>query len=191
MFIRNFVEINKKYKIGFRAIKTAIAVSICAFVSMFYNHEDIFCACIASVICMEQTYKKTLDTGINRFIGTLIGGTIGYFALELCYFSSHYRWMRVLLLPVCILLVVYICNFINRKEAVSIGCVVVIVVLSRSSQIFSNTLNYVLQRVCDTLIGVFVAMVVNKIDFKKERTQRKKEHFCLVWVAFCFPRFRQ
>lgn len=169
MFMRKFIDINKKYKIGFRAIKTAIAVSICAFVSMFYNHEDIFCACIASVICMEQTYNKTLNTGINRFIGTIIGGITGYFALELCYFSNHYKWMRIFFLPLCILCVVYFCNLINRKEAVSIGCVVVIVVLSRSPQAFSNTLNYVIQRVCDTIIGIFVAMLVNKIDFKKER----------------------
>ena len=76
------MQINKDYRLGLRAIKTAIAVAICAFISMFFNHEDIFCACIASVICLEQTYEQTWDTGINRIIGTLIGGIVGYLALE-------------------------------------------------------------------------------------------------------------
>lgn len=159
--------INKEYKLGLRAIKTAIAVAICAFVSMFYNHEDIFCACIASVICMEQTYAQTWDTGINRIIGTLIGGTVGYIALEsICSFPT-YEWIRVVLLPLCILIVVYTCNVINRKQAVSIGCVVIIVILSRSGSSTSSTLQYVIQRVLDTLLGVFIAMLINKFAFVK------------------------
>ena len=169
MFIRNLIEINKEYKIGFRAIKTAIAVAVCAFISMFYNHEDIFCACIASVICMEQTCAQTLDTGINRFIGTIIGGTIGYIALECCCMFTYYQWVRIIALPICILLVVYMCNLINRKLAVSIGCVVVIVILSRSGDSMGNTLTYVIQRVCDTLVGIGVAMIVNSIDFKRTK----------------------
>ncbi len=161
------MNINKEYKLGLRAVKTAIAVAICAFLSMFFNHEDIFCACIASVICMEQTYAQTWDTGINRIIGTLIGGTVGYIALEsICSFPT-YEWIRVVLLPLCILVVVYTCNVVNRKQAVSIGCVVIIVILSRSGPSTSSTLNYVIQRVLDTLLGVFVAMLINKFAFIK------------------------
>ncbi len=161
------MNINKEYKLGLRAIKTAIAVAICALASMFFNHEDIFCACIASVICMEQTYAQTWDTGINRIIGTLIGGSVGYIALEsICSFPT-YEWIRVVLLPLCILIVVYTCNVINRKQAVSIGCVVIIVILSRSGPSTSSTLNYVFQRVLDTLLGVFVAMIINKFAFVK------------------------
>ena len=163
------MELNKKYRIGLRAIKTAIAVLICALISMFFNHEDIFCACIASVICMEQTCEKTLDTGVNRFIGTVIGATVGYLALELCLVFPFYELMRLFLLPICILIVVYVCNFINRKSAVSIGCVVVIVIMSRSGDSVNNTLNYAMERACDTVVGIIVAMVVNRINFKREK----------------------
>ena len=159
--------INKDYKIGLRAVKTAIAVAVCAFISMFFNHEDIFCSCIASVICMEQTCEQTWDTGINRIIGTLIGGTVGYLALESICSLPTYEWIRIIVLPLCILIVVYSCNLINRKQAVSIGCVVIIVILSRSGNSTSSTLNYVIQRVSDTLLGVFVAMFINKFTFVK------------------------
>lgn len=159
------VIFNKEYRLGLRALKTAIAVGICALISMFFNHEDIFCACIAAVICMEQTCEQTLDTGINRFIGTMIGGTVGYFALESICSLPYYEWIRVLVLPLGILMVVYLCNIINHKSAVSIGCVVIIVILSRSGSITSSTLTYVLQRICDTLLGIMVAMVVNRFMF--------------------------
>jgi len=151
-----------------RAVKTAVGVAICALISMFLNHEDIFCACIAAVICMEQTCEQTWDTGINRFIGTMIGGTIGYISLESICSLPCYEWIRIFVLPIGIILVVYFCNLINHKSAVSIGCVVIIVILSRSSAITSSTLTYVFQRICDTLIGIAVAMFVNKFMFKKK-----------------------
>ena len=161
------LQINKSYRLGQRGIKTAIGVCVCALISMFLRHEDIFCACIASVICMEQTFAQTKDTGIHRVIGTMIGGIIGYVFLELCYITPYYEWARVVALPICILLVVYLCNVINRKASVSIGCVVVIVILSRSVDNVGSTFTYVLQRVCDTLIGIAVAMVINKLNFRK------------------------
>ena len=111
--------------------------------------------------------RETKDTGIHRVIGTIIGGITGYVFLEFCYISQCYELMRIIVLPICILLVVYFCNVINRKSSVSIGCVVVIVILSRSVANVGSTLTYVIQRVCDTLIGIAVAMIVNKIDFKK------------------------
>lgn len=167
------MQLNKDYKIGLRAIKTSIAVSICALISMFFNHEDIFTACIAAAMCMEQTCEQTINTGINRFIGTMIGGVVGYIALESICSLPYYEWIRVIVLPICILVVVYTCNIISRKQAVSISCVVVIVILSRSgeSTSTSSTLNYVIQRVSDTLLGVFVATVVNKFMFNRKKIQ--------------------
>ncbi len=146
---------------------------------MFFNHEDIFTACIAAVICMEQTCEQTIDTGINRFIGTMIGGIIGYIALESTCAIPYYEWVRVIVLPVCILLVVYICNIIYRKPAVSIGCVVVIVILSRSGENTNGALNYVIQRVGDTLFGILVATVVNKFTFTKKQNIKLKKIFKL------------
>lgn len=168
------MKINKDYKIGLRAIKTAIAVFICAVISMFFNHQDVFCACIASVICMEQTYEKTIITGVNRFIGTLIGGLIGYLALEVVNSLPYTDVTRIIFLPICILSVVYVCNLINKKSSVSIGCVVVIVILARFGSTSGDTATYVFQRVIDTLLGVFVATLVNKFIFSTSGISNNK-----------------
>ncbi len=161
------MQLNKNYKIGLRAIKTAIAVYLCALIAMFFNHEDIFAACIAAVICMEQTFELTVQSGINRFIGTIIGGIVGYTALELAYIVPHYDWLRIIILPVCIIIVVYICNIIDKKQSVQIGCVVVIIILARLGDKTDSTLNYVLQRVLDTFLGILIATAVNRFTFAK------------------------
>lgn len=155
--------INKNYRIGFRALKTAVAVFFCALISTLFKREDIFCSSIATVICMEQTYKQTIETGINRVIGTIIGGIIGYIALELSEYIPFYEWVRVFVLPFCIISVIYICNMINRKSSVSIGCVVVLVIVARLGDPMSSTFLYVIFRVLDTLIGILVAMVINRL----------------------------
>lgn len=163
-FCLEFVQINKEYRIGLRAVKTAIAVFVCAVISTIITHEeDIFCSCIAAVICMQPTCEQTLQAGTNRFIGTVIGAIVGYISLELCYMTTYYYWLRIFALPFGILAVIYICNFINHKTSVRIGCIVVIVLLARSGVRIGNTLYYVIQRACDTLVGVAVAMVVNKV----------------------------
>lgn len=160
--------INKEYKIGLRAIKTAIAVFFCAIISSFLHHEDIFCSSIAAVICMEQTYTKTIETGINRFIGTLVGGTVGYVALELSLLVPYHEIARTFVLPFCILIVVYICNMVNRKGSVSIGCVVLLVILSRLGQDTASVFLYVVERVTDTIIGIIIATIVNRFLFVKK-----------------------
>lgn len=162
----------KEYKIGFRAIKTAIAVFLCALISTVFKREDIFCSSIAAIICMQQTYKQTIETGINRSIGTLIGGIVGYIALELSVYIPNYEWMRIFVIPFCILSVIYICNKIDRKASVSIGCIVVLVIVAKLGDPMNSTLMYVVFRVLDTLVGVFIAMVVNRFMFKDINSEK-------------------
>jgi uncharacterized membrane protein YgaE (UPF0421/DUF939 family) len=167
------LTLNKEYKIGLRAIKTAIAVFFCAVISIFLHHEDLFCSSIAAVICMEQTYAKTVETGINRFVGTIIGGIIGYIALELSVVLPYHELIRMFALPFCIVVVVYICNTINRKGSVSIGCVVLLVILSRLGQDTTSVFLYVVERVSDTIIGIIVATLVNRFLFVKKFNEVK------------------
>ena len=159
------MHLNRDYRIGMRAVKTAIAVFLCGLISMLFKRDDVFCSSIAAIICLQPTYDKTLEAGINRFIGTILGGIIGYISLELSEYIPNYEWMRLFTLPFSILLVIYICNIINRKSSVSIGCIVVLVIVSRLGDDMGSTFLYVIYRVADTIIGILVAMLVNRFFF--------------------------
>lgn len=159
--------INQKYKLGLRAVKTAIAVFLCLLFSLLFSRSDALIASIAAIICMQQTYNKTYDTGLHRLIGTIIGGIVGYLFLLGVQYVPHKDYVSIVVAPICILVVIYICNFIDRKNSIVIGCIVVLSVVIQFDYTNGDTFMYVVNRVIDTCIGIVVAMVVNKFCFAK------------------------
>lgn len=157
-----------KYKIGFRAIKTTVAVAICIVLALAFNRQDKFFASIAAIICMRKTNLETSAAGLRRLVGTLIGGIVGLLVLLVTQmFSYNKELVNLLLSPLCVLLVIYICNVSGRKNSVEIGSIVVLsVLMSHSEFAYTNTFMYVVNRVLDTSMGILVAMFVNKFLFK-------------------------
>lgn len=169
------MKINSKYKIGLRAIKTAIAVGICILLSFIFHREDAMFSSIAAMICIQQTYDQTFETGIHRFIGTILGGIIGYIVLKLiCLVPGYNNLFDIIISPICILLVIYICNKINKQDSVIIGCIVLISIIAQPVKNLDDTLIYVINRVIDTLIGIIVAMVINGF-FLPKRSKNQTE----------------
>ena len=157
-----------EYKIGFRAIKTTIAVAICIVLSLLFNRHDKFFASIAAIICMRKTNLETSAAGFIRLIGTTIGGIIGLLVLLITQIFPHKELINLLLSPLCVLLVIYICNVFGKKNSVEIGTIVVLsVLMSHSEAAYTNTFMYVVDRVIDTSLGVIVAVFVNKFMFRK------------------------
>lgn len=164
---------NTKYHLGLRAAKTSIAVFICVLLAIILNRSDMFFASIAAIICMRQTYDETYHAGRRRLIGTLIGGIVGLIVLLISHNIPYKLYFTSIFAPFFILIVIYICNFVNFKGSVEIGCIVLLSVIMLHSDIaYKNTFLYVIDRVLDTSLGIVVAMFVNKFFFKK-RSQIK------------------
>ncbi len=152
------------YKIGMRAVKSAVAVSICLLLAYLFKEVEGSIACIAAIICMQPTYGKSLRKGIQRTIGTFIGGFVGYLTLVVYHLLPRIdiTFLSIFILPLCLLIVIYLCNVINYKESVQIGCVVLISVILTYNTQNSSTFFYVVSRVCNTLVGIVVSAVVNR-----------------------------
>ncbi len=160
---------NQKYKLGLRAIKTSIAVFICMVLSSVLHRPDDFFAAIAAIICMQQTYDETFETGLHRFIGTAIGGFTGYVILEIVEHVPFYSQnFNILIIPLCLLIVIYLCNLINYQGSVVIGSIVLISVLSMYDRGTNSALIYVVNRVLDTTMGIIVAMIINRFFLPKK-----------------------
>ena len=163
---------NQRYKLGLRAVKTAVAVFICMFFANFFNRSDGFFASVAAIICIQQTYDKTFKIGLQRFVGTLIGGGTGYIILEFIHvinFSS--KWINTIIIPFCLLFVIYVCNVIDYKGSVVIGGIVLISVLLKNDS--SGALIYIINRIIDTTTGIAIAMIINRF-FLPEKNFRKE-----------------
>lgn len=162
---------DRHYKLGLRAFKSAISVFLCLLIAIVFNRPQPLLASIAAIICMQPTYGQTYKMGLHRLVGTSIGGIIGLIVLMFVKFfpcKEFLQYVNLLLAPICILLVIYTCNVVEQKSSVEIGCIVVLSVLIEwSDSAYSNTFMYVINRVIDTSIGIIIAMIVNKFFFKK------------------------
>ena len=57
------MKMNSHYRLGMRAIKSAIAVFLCALIGYISGTDNSFYSSIAAVICVQQSYDKTLKKG--------------------------------------------------------------------------------------------------------------------------------
>lgn len=149
-------------RIGMRNIKTALSVFLCLCLYQFLGKENPVLACVAAVICMQNTIVDSLEKGISRIAGTVMGGLVGIFVL---FFVSDVfvvsEDMMFLVIPVGIVLLIELCVVFNQKQAVVISCVVYLTILISKNRDGGYVL-YTVNRVIDTCIGIFVALLVNK-----------------------------
>ncbi len=159
---------NLKYNIGLRAVKTAIAIFGCFLIGVLFHRESVFYSSIAAVMCMQTTHEKTFEMGFNRFVGTVIGGACGFLILQYTMkLQNAYNWLYVFMIPVCILILIYICNVLNKKNSVAICCIVFLSIVTNYSRNIPDTFLYVINRVIDTSIGIAIAILINRFIFPR------------------------
>ncbi len=129
-------------KVGARIQKTALSVFICIIISHLLGGKSPFYACIAAVICMQDSHENTIKMGKNRMIGTIIGGIAGIFATFIFFTYNNYYFDAALISLLCIV-VIYYCNLLNKSGSVTIACIVLLAntVLSKDepSYIYNNS----------------------------------------------------
>ena len=155
-------KLNTHYKIGLRALKSSLAVFLCFLVDLILHGDNVFYSAIAAIICMQPTPEKSIDVGINRFIGTLIGGLLGFIILKAADYIPYYEHIYILVIPLCMLIAIYVCNVIDKKDSVSICCVVYLSVVTNFARTVPSTELYVIDRIIETTIGIIIAVIVNK-----------------------------
>lgn len=147
-------------KIGMRNFKTTFSIFICLLLFKTINRDNSFFACIAAVICMQDTVVNSMEKGIARVIGTIIGGLAGALVL---YFGNSYFNDNILIfvIPLGIMALIHICVTINMKQSTVICCVVYLSVMITKNH-DNGYLLYTINRIIDTSIGILIAVLVNK-----------------------------
>lgn len=146
-------------KIGMRNVKTALSVIICILFLKLLGRHYPFYACIASVICLQDTVKNSLKMGEQRMLGTIIGGAVGI-ALASLEEAFHLTTFTPILTAIAIVLVIYICTVIKKSGSVSISCIVLLAIMTNLRD--TTPILYGLNRMFDTAVGIVVAILVNR-----------------------------
>ncbi len=100
-------------------VKAALSVFICC---LIYEFFDIgtgipFYSGIATIICLQPEIRSTFRVGMNRTVGTLIGGFTGMAVLFIIREFSIFRLptLQYLLISFCILPLMYIAEAVKKN----------------------------------------------------------------------------
>ena len=149
--------------IGLRTVKTAIVVFLCL---TLLSNEPFF-ACIAGVICLQDTVANSVKMGMNRGTGTLVGAIIGLVFMNLCKLINTLplnititNLIDHFIIALGIILVIYSCNLLKKPGAISVACIAFLGVTTTFAM--NEPYFYAIHRTFETLCGIFIAILVNK-----------------------------
>lgn len=150
------------YRMGMRAFKTILSVLICLVIAYLLGRKDNgFYACIAAIICLQKDHRQTVRQGLSRMTGTLIGAAAGCVTLVFI-FTLSLHWGYLLVVPLLIAAVIYVCNLLDKQDSTAIGCIVLLSVALNHGNTLAEAIRFGCTRAVDTLWGILVAIAVNR-----------------------------
>lgn len=147
--------------VGMRIIKTVIAVFICGLLG-YFRDQSAFYSMIAVVVCMQSSTGKTIESSVNRALGTLIGGVAGVLIVYLMDTLGvlYIEPVRCLVISLMLIPLIQV-TLIIKKPAISAFVCVVFLCVTVNHSINDTPALFALGRMLETLIGVVTACLVD------------------------------
>lgn len=169
-------ERKKIPRLGMRIIKTGICVLICLLIEHFSSPEVGVLSSISAIVCMGSTLQATARTSLRSLVGAFIGGVGGMAFIPLAQ-NVEIEWLYILLMPVGLMALIYLCTAIGIPEAASTCAFAYVAVLivpysNGDESPFAVALSYIF----DTALGVLVAVVVNRFIAPPKRRKPTAVH---------------
>ncbi|MEZ2718061.1 aromatic acid exporter family protein [Niallia circulans] len=140
----------KKYKIGYRTFKTAVAVSIGITIAQFFHLDFYVSSAIITILCVQNSKKKSLHSAFSRFIACMLAIPFSYIFFEGMAYEPYIIGLLLLLfIPTTVLLKV--------NEGVVTSTVIILHIYSTNHM----TWDVVLNEWALIVIGIGAALLVN------------------------------
>ena len=159
--------------VGMRIIKSACAVFLCFVIDWLRGGGTPFYSAIAAVLCMQPYVSHSVRAALNRTVGTIIGAAAGLLVLlaERRLMPAGQPVWQYLLVSVCIVPLIYVTVLLRKTAASYITCVVFLSITVAHGADVEPWL-FALNRMVDTLIGIFVSLAVNAVRLPRRRDRR-------------------
>ncbi|RVU55607.1 FUSC family protein [Anaerosphaera multitolerans] len=146
-------KINFKIKIGMRVIKTAIAVTLCLYISLIFNLDSPIFMCIPAITSMKSSLSESYNDVKKRMFSAIFGVILG---VAFSYIPAG-DYIRPLLGGLGIIIIIYILQVFNMKQMVLLSCLVFIAGFTSKTDKFIYGFN----RILGTFLGIIIGIAVN------------------------------
>lgn len=149
----------KKYKIGYRTIKSAVGATIAIAIASYFNLEFASSAAILTILCIQTTKRKSVHAVYTRLVASLIGMAFAYLLFEMISYHP-------IVLGIMILLFIPTIVSIN----VAAGFISSVVIIMHLFSEANFTLDLFLNELALMAIGFGTALAVNMYmgDYQKD-----------------------
>lgn len=153
-----------QFRIGFRTIKTAVAVVISMMIVDAYGAttSKLIFAMLGAMAAVQQTFKDSLESCLTQIVGVFLGGLAGVLLVALPLPS-------LVAVGIGMILVITFYNVFRIRYSPSLPCFIVVMVCT-SPEI--QPMIYALGRIWDTAIGLGVGMLINTLIFPYDNSRR-------------------
>lgn len=139
-------------KIGARTFKTAIAIFIATYIPAYFNlPELIVLSGLAVVASIQPSVKRSYITLRDRVLSNLIGGLVAFVTVT-------YLGTSPFLIGLASLFLIAILHQLKLDGVIQLAVMTLIIVMVESG---SSPLYTTVSRVSATLLGVFIAFIIN------------------------------
>ena len=158
---------------GQRIIRSAIAVALCLLVDVLRGHQGIpLYSAIAALQCIQPYTRDMRGVARKRIFGTIIGAVWGLLLLlleiALARGGLPDERLHYALLPLTLILVLYSTVLLKVQDmAYFSGVVFLVIAINHFTD--ANPYLFAFNRLLDTVIGVLVASVVNRVHLPRRQ----------------------
>ncbi|USK32466.1 aromatic acid exporter family protein [Bacillus sp. F19] len=156
------------FKIGYRTLKTALGAAIAISLAQLFQLDNFASAGILTILCIQVTKKKSLQTSWARFFACLIAILFSFVFFEgIGYYPFVIGLLLLFFIPVTVI--------VQAKEGIVTSSVIILHLYTSSHITFSLVLN----EIALISTGIGVALIMNlympSVDKKLKEYQLKIE----------------
>ena len=171
---RGAVTPEHRHRIGMRIIKTVIAVFLCGLLAFLRDKSALY-SMFAALFCIQRSTGKTIESSVNRALGTLIGGVIGVltvYAMDALNIL-HIDLLRYFLMSLLLIPIIELCLVIKKPDCAGMACMVVMCLVVDPGD---RPAIYSIERLFETLVGVVLACGIDVLLPHQEAPQSATEN---------------
>lgn len=154
----------KKFGIGPRTVKTAVAVTIAMLIVNYFgtSTSKLIFAILGAMGAMEVTFKDSIKVCLTQIIGVLFGGLLSVLLLLLPIPSLAIAVVGIVMVIVCY-------NVLNIQFSPSLPALIVVIVCTTPN---IYPLSYAFGRIWDTAIGLGVGIIINMLILPYDNSRK-------------------